>query len=213
MTAEDPRVALIGSAARPPRGGPESKGYQRILVAAAEVFYEKGYAAASTSDIATRAGILKGSLYHYITSKEDLLRDVMGGFHEAILETAEHIVATVGDPLMALRQLVATHVTYNCANRVQAGVCYNEFRSLGPDNWRAMLAVRDRYETIVREVITSGQASGAVRRDLDAKVVCFSILGALNTLHHWYRDGGAFSADDIARQYAEMFVGGLATGG
>jgi AcrR family transcriptional regulator len=197
-------VATAGLGARR-----QSKGYQRILDAAAAVFYEKGYSAASTQDIAARAGILKGSLYHYIASKEDLLRDVMGDFHEAILESAEAIVATTDDPLTTLRRLVVNHVLFNCAHSVQAGVCYNEFRSLGPGNWERMLAVRDRYEAMVRDVITSGQKAKVIRTDVDAKVATFNILGALNTLHHWFRDGGPLSADDIARQYSDMFVAAL----
>ena len=44
-----------------------------VVEAAVKVFYEKGYAASTIQDVADVVGVLKGSLYHYISSKEDLL--------------------------------------------------------------------------------------------------------------------------------------------
>jgi AcrR family transcriptional regulator len=185
--------------------------YERVLDAAAAVFAEKGYAAASMQDIATRAGILKGSLYHYISTKEDLLNDVMGGFHEGLLAGCEEILgAGDGDPLADLRRLIEAHVVYNASNRVRAGVCYNEFRSLGPKNWAQMLGARDRYERLLRQAIEAARDAGQVRANVDAKVAAFAILGALNTLHHWYREDGAQPPKEIARAYADVFLSGIA---
>jgi AcrR family transcriptional regulator len=57
------------------------------------VFYAKGYDAASLQDIADRLGMLKGSLYYYIQSKEDLLYDVIKAAHEEGLATIESLAA------------------------------------------------------------------------------------------------------------------------
>ncbi|WP_235490550.1 helix-turn-helix domain-containing protein, partial [Frankia sp. AvcI1] len=52
-----------------------------ILQAALEIFARKGYAAASIQDVADAVGVLKGSLYHYIDSKEDLLFQIFDNAH------------------------------------------------------------------------------------------------------------------------------------
>ncbi|MBU6438364.1 MAG: TetR/AcrR family transcriptional regulator [Betaproteobacteria bacterium] len=57
-----------------------------ILDAALDVFAEKGFAAAKLDDIAARAGISKGTLYLYFTSKEELLKGVV---HENIVNMIE----------------------------------------------------------------------------------------------------------------------------
>jgi AcrR family transcriptional regulator len=44
-----------------------------IIAAAAKMFQTTGYHAATVQDIADAVGILKGSLYHHVKSKEDLL--------------------------------------------------------------------------------------------------------------------------------------------
>lgn len=50
---------------------------QELLGAALELFVEKGFAATKTEDVATRAGVAKGTLYLYYPSKEDLLKAVV----------------------------------------------------------------------------------------------------------------------------------------
>ena len=55
--------------------------WSEIVDAAGEVFDKKGYAAARIEDIAARVGLLKGSLYYYIDTKEDLLFAIVDGNH------------------------------------------------------------------------------------------------------------------------------------
>jgi AcrR family transcriptional regulator len=43
------------------------------MQAAVEIFWQKGYRVASIQDVADRVGVLKGSLYCYIETKEDLV--------------------------------------------------------------------------------------------------------------------------------------------
>ena len=69
---------------------------QQILDAAAVVFYEKGYAAASIQDVADAVGILKGSLYYYIDSKEDLLFEILRDAHPRVDAAPERVAAGRG---------------------------------------------------------------------------------------------------------------------
>ncbi|MNO27861.1 Fatty acid metabolism regulator protein [compost metagenome] len=49
-----------------------------ILQAAIEVFSEKGYAAAATSEIAQKAGVAEGTIFRYYKTKKDLLLSIIG---------------------------------------------------------------------------------------------------------------------------------------
>src|SRR5579871_5483796 len=55
-----------------------------VVSAAADIFYERGYASATVQDVADALGLLKGSLYYYIESKEDLLYRLMGEIHDGV---------------------------------------------------------------------------------------------------------------------------------
>ena len=67
--------------------------WQEIVDAAGFVFDEKGYAAARIEDISGRVGLLKGSLYYYIDSKEDLLFAIVDGNHSRGLGVIEESAA------------------------------------------------------------------------------------------------------------------------
>ena len=60
--------------------------YLEILDAAADLFFHKGFGATTTQDVADAVGLLKGSLYHHIGSKEDLLVGIIDDVHAAAME-------------------------------------------------------------------------------------------------------------------------------
>lgn len=70
---------------------------QDILSAAIKIFSEKGFNAATTSEIAKEAGIAEGTLFRYFKNKKDLLNKVLITYSKAI--TDELIVKQVGDLL------------------------------------------------------------------------------------------------------------------
>ena len=90
----------------------EAKDQRRMLLleAALEEFYERGFAAARMSDIATRAGLSKGTLYLYFTSKEDLflsLADVIAVPNVERLEAMLNAAPSIIHALQGIVQLAA----------------------------------------------------------------------------------------------------------
>src|SRR3954451_11837461 len=84
---------------------------RQIIDAATRIFQERGYDATTIQAIADDVGILKGSLYYYIETKEDLLFRISEEVHMGLaanLDTAE----AEGDPLERLRTFIASHVRF-----------------------------------------------------------------------------------------------------
>jgi AcrR family transcriptional regulator len=189
----------------------DSARYQQIVDAAAEVFYAKGYAGTSTQDIADRAGILKGSLYHYISAKEDLLLAVMTRVYEDLVALATEVMAADLDPVAKLRRLIREQIEYNAANRATTGVYYAEFRWLEGERRQQIVGMGDRIEEILRGLITAAQKQRRIRRDVDPKLVGFVMLGAINWFHEWYRPEGEKSAAQLAETMADLLLSGALT--
>src|SRR5437762_11407012 len=84
---------------------------EEILGAAARIFREKGYHGASVRDIAESVGLLKGSLYHYIRSKEELLARLFEGALEDTIRELEAIAARDTAPSVRLREMVKAYVS------------------------------------------------------------------------------------------------------
>jgi AcrR family transcriptional regulator len=192
------------------RSRPPRRRRQEILEAAAGVFHEKGYKATSIQDIADAVGILKGSLYYYITSKEDLLFEILQDVHQQGLQNLERIEATPGTPLQRIRAFVTVHVTHNAENLVKMAVFFHDFRSLSPERREIIVAERDLYDKHLRALIAAAQKDGSVCPDLDPKLTSIEILGMMNWIYHWYRPGGSLSISELAETIADFVVAGLA---
>src|SRR3954454_17402777 len=142
--------------------------HDEILEAAARVFHEKGYESTSIQDIADAVGILKGSLYYYIDSKEDLLYEILEGIHAEALESVRKAPAE-GAPLQRIRAFVAAHIRHNAENLVKMALFFQDFRSLGEERRRSIVAERDAYEQFLRDLIRDGQAAGQICPEVDVK--------------------------------------------
>lgn len=191
------------------RSGAPRRRQSEILEAAARVFHEKGYESTSIQDIADSVGILKGSLYYYITSKEDLLYEIIQGVHVEGMKNLERIAALDGTPLQKIRAFVVVHFTHNAENLVRMGVFFKDFRSLNGERREVIVEERDMYDSYLRDLIREGQKDGSVCPDLDAKLCAITILGMLNWIYQWYKPEGPMSAVEIANVYGDFVVAGL----
>jgi AcrR family transcriptional regulator len=185
--------------------------YEEVLKAAGEVFAEKGYEGSSTQDIADRLGILKGSLYYYTDSKESLLFELVDETLRRGLQEVEKIAEQSKPARDRLGDLVQGHIEYLTANLVNIKLLLHERRSLAPPHLQAVRELEEAYQGRLRTLVAEGQADGSIRDDLDAGIVTLAILGALNWLYRWYRDGnGHLRPAEIASQFSVILVEGTA---
>lgn len=188
---------------------------REILDAAAAVFHEKGYVASSIQDVADAVGILKGSLYYYIDSKEDLLFEILVDTHHESMRRLAQWQQIEGDPLIKLRAFIEGHLMANIANRIKIGVFLHDFRSLSPDRRKAIIRDRDTYDDYVRTLIREGQEEGLVTSDADPKIVAMALMGMMNWIYQWYRPDkpGGVAPRDLARSFADFALSGLGVRG
>jgi AcrR family transcriptional regulator len=180
-----------------------------VLQAAVKVFCEKGYSAASVQDVADEVGVLKGSLYHYMDSKEDLLMRVFDEAHAAAIESMAIVMGLDVTPLERLRLYFERHVRWYLDNVESALVFFHEWRFLTDERLLEVRARRHAYEAFVGDLIADCRAAGEVRGDADPKHVLFFLLGGVNAVPDWYQPRGGDSAALIASRYGDMVVGVL----
>lgn len=176
-----------------------------IVAAAGRIFREKGYHATSVRDIAESVGLLKGSLYHYIRSKDDLLARLFDGLLEDTVRELEAIAAREADAETRLGAMVRAYAGSVMANHDAVGLYLRESRLLPAAELAKLGARRRRMRALFTEVIADGARAGtfAVR---DPKIAALAILGSCNWLYEWYRPGGRLAADAIADELAERAV-------
>jgi AcrR family transcriptional regulator len=183
---------------------------EEVLDAAARVFHEKGYDATTIQDIADEVGILKGSVYYYISSKEDVLFEMLVDVHAAALQAVRDAVERDGDAVQKIGAFVETLARFNADNKIRMGILLHDFRSLSEARRADIVRDRDLYDRMLRALIVEGQADGTVNPDIDPKLAVFAVMGMINTIYQWYKPAGRQRPQHIGTSYAELVIRALA---
>ena len=180
-----------------------------LTSAAARLFSERGYHGTSMQHLGDALGIQRGSLYAHIGSKEDLLFDVVDEGADRFLERAE---ATLRLPALAsvkLRRLLVGHIETAIEHLDAATVFLNEWRYLSEGPRTLIQNKRDRYESIVKEIVEEGITAGEFRADSDVNFAARLVLSAGNWTFAWYRPGGELGPTEIGERFARLVLQGL----
>ena len=197
--------------AKPPRT--RRNRAQDVIEAAIRVFHKKGYASASIQDVAEEVGVLKGSLYHYIDSKEDLLARLFedsAGHFMAMLDEASNLDAP---PVERLRRFAYSCSYWYLRNIERVTIYANEWKHLTGKRLKTVVGIREDYERRLASLIGEVKEGGEARPDLDVNFATYFIFGALNGLPEWYRRRGPDPAERIAESYAGLIVATVVGGG
>jgi TetR/AcrR family transcriptional regulator, cholesterol catabolism regulator len=187
---------------------PRDRG-QEVYTAALRLFREKGYHATSMQDIAAAVGLYKGSLYHYIGGKEDLLVRVFERGMGTLLADVERIVADTSlGPRAQIREVVAAHVRAVADNLEALTVYLHEFRALEGGALERVRQQRERYTELVAEIIGRGVRRGEFVAP-DVGIATLAMIGMCNWMCQWYRPGGRLRASEIGRLFADLLLDGL----
>ena len=179
-----------------------------ILDAAAQVFRLKGFHGASMADIAGAVNLQKASLYHHVSSKQELLLALLD---RALDMLTERISSIAAQPIPAdekLRQMIRSYLQALAANPDLSSVLLFEHRSLDRKAHTRHVPHRDRFEGLWREVINEGVKS-KIFDCPDTAIAVRALMGVQNWTLTWYRPDGAMSIEQIADQYADLFFHGL----
>ena len=115
------------------------------LAAAGRVFHARGYADASIQHVADELGLLKGSLYHYIASKEELLYRLLEETHEGVSRILDEVKAQEGlAPLEHVRLYVRRQVAYSLAHPERIAIYHRDLERLCDERRAAMVSSPDR---------------------------------------------------------------------
>jgi AcrR family transcriptional regulator len=193
--------------ARPDDSRRAERRRDEIVQTAMKLFAEKGYSETSTKDIGDEIGLLAGSLYYHIRSKEDLLYEMLLELHTVALNEMRANIATGGDPISRLRRLVRAHVFSSDVPRIR--LFSTEFRHLNGERHENILSMRREYQGYVIGLIEEAMEEGLCDPDVNARAMAMAILGLLNSMPQWLHPGDPKKRDDVADSVDRLVVGGL----
>lgn len=179
-----------------------------ILEAAAQVFRLKGFHGASMNDIADAVNLQKASLYHHVTSKQEILLEILDRALQLLLEQIIPITHQVLPADKKLRLMIRAYLQILIENIDLATVLLFEHRALERRQHARHVPNRNKFEALWREVLAEGVETNLFRCD-DIPLTARALLGLLNWTITWYRDDGEKTIEQIADDYSSMLLNGL----
>jgi AcrR family transcriptional regulator len=196
--------------ARRPRGADSGERWDEIIHAAAAIFYEKGYQATSLQDIASAVGLLKGSIYYYIETKEDLLYELVTRAQALMMATLVEDAVTASAPAPErLRSFIGRWMALSAREREWATVAEREFSRLSRRRLRVVIVRRDQFSAFVKAIIAQGAKDGAFDPSVDLSVATSAVFELMKTTHLWHRPSGPLTVAQIGDWYATFVIRGL----
>jgi AcrR family transcriptional regulator len=186
----------------------------QLVDAAAKIFREKGFQAASVNDMAKAVRIDRASLYYYTSGKDELFQEVVRGAALNNVQMAEAIRDGSESPGKKLEKFIVSLMTayeehypylYAYVQEDMAQIARKRSR------WaKEMSALSDRFHAAVVGIIQAGLDQGSFRRDIgSANLLALGIIGMCNWSHRWFRPSGAETAESIGRTFSRMILDGL----
>lgn len=179
----------------------------KLVEAAAKLFRQRGYAATTTRQLSSDLGIQRASLYHHISTKEDLLFEISIRSLTHIID-AVRAAAEAAPPEQRMQALIRAHLETALAEQDMHATMLIELNHLTLERRAAVVAKRAAYEQLVAREIAQAQAAGLLRADLSARQLTLALLNLLNWTIFWYRVEGADTAASLAEWMGSLFLHG-----
>lgn len=182
--------------------------YQEIIRAAARVFKDKGYHAATVQDIASEVGMLKGSLYYHIQGKEQLLTEVLMYAVNVLRDGLASVQAADCTPEEKLKQAILFHLQAYLGHE-ELPVFYREVSNLSPGSRDKLNSAIKEYEDMWLEMLQDGISKSTFRGDLPAGIILKSVFGMCNWTHNWFRHDGGLTPVEVGELFYRIVLEGI----
>jgi AcrR family transcriptional regulator len=183
----------------------------RLLDTAAGLFWEKGFAATTTREIAAALHIQQASLYYHMASKEDLLYQIFVSSLKQFVADVPAAIEETARPRDRIHVLIRVHILTLLKYQKRNMTMLTELRSLSPRHRDEVVALREQYGDFVRSNLESAQAAGQIRTDIPAAYLSLALFNMLNWVARWYREERDPTPDQLAEIFFQLYLNGAAS--
>jgi len=184
---------------------------EALLDTAAALFREKGYAATTTREIASAAGMQQASLYYHVASKEGLLYQICVSALEDLQIRVRAAVNGVSCPLERIRVFIHTHLVTLLRSRKRNLSMMSDLHMLSDRHRAEVLKLRDEYSRFLQSILTDARDAGSLRPDFPPRYLYLSLLNVLNWTVLWFREDRGLTGEQFAALFSTLFLEGAAS--
>ncbi|MDN5915076.1 MAG: TetR/AcrR family transcriptional regulator [Pseudonocardia sp.] len=182
---------------------------QQLLAVAARLFAEHGFDRTSVADVVRAAGVTKGALYHYFSSKDDLLFEVYGRVLRMQLQRMEELAAGEGSVTQRVRAIAADVAATSIDNIDDTMIFWRSLHQLDAPHRAEVRGQRRKYHERFRALLEEGVRDGEIRADVPLDLVIDYFFGAVHHVTMWYRPSGTLRPQQVGQYFADLLMSSL----
>jgi len=188
-----------------PKNPEKRKEIRRVV---ARLFAVKGYHGTSMREIGRTLGMNQSSLYHYFSSKEEILFLIMNEAMDEALAVLRDICSSNLSPEEKLDRVLAFYTRYYAGDQDSLSLLVNEMNSLGRE-YRQVLVEKEReYVKLIRSILEELMRTRKMK-DIDPTIATFAFFGMVHYTIKWYRKDGPIGPDRLADHFVKIFTKGI----
>lgn len=175
-----------------------------IVDVAAEVFYERGFSAGTTREIAAKVGLTQPAIYHYVGSKDHLLAAIAEHVDREMTAALDRGIARSGTPRGQLAAIIEEFTVAVLTNQKAFAVYYRENHHIQNDVRDGVEAHERLFVRRTSELVSQLQKAGVLPDADPPTVVAEAILGMASWSYRWFRPGGKATPAAVARAFTRL---------
>ncbi len=179
-----------------------------IIDKAVDLFSTAGFLGTSVADLAKSCKTSKSLIYHYFSSKEDILFEAMDSHVQALWEAASRVIETDASPDQKLRALVPALMKLYSGAAARHKVLSNELYHLPPERRNLIIERQSRLVRAVADIFSQLQPELKSAPELVSPAAMI-FFGMINWTHIWYDPKGSASIDDVSDLIVNMALKGI----
>ncbi len=213
----DTRSAIASASVRKSRTGrranaksPDSRyesQMERLLDHAASIFCDKGYEGASMRDLSRACGMSLAGLYHYFSSKEELLYLIQKHAFRTIINQVKERLTASNDPEQRVRIFIESHLEYFLANKEAMKVLTHEDETLKNGRGAEIRAIKREYYRICFDLLEDLKHAQGL--EFSGRLAVLSLFGMINWIYTWHNPRSDAGARALAREMGDIFLHGV----
>ncbi len=175
--------------------------------AAARLFNEKGYIETSLEDITAAAKVSKGAIYHYFSSKSELLFFILNDYMDIILDGLEEDLGAIPEPLDKIRYIIRRHIGFYCDHTALAKTLMHDAHCLPAKYFKLIAKKEQAYFRMVASALAPIFEGNISKERLT--VLTFTLFGMCNWIYVWYNPKGPVTPQGLADIVTDTFLRGV----
>jgi TetR/AcrR family transcriptional regulator, cholesterol catabolism regulator len=178
---------------------------ERIVDAATELFYTRGFHNTTLDDVAERLGMTKPFIYNSFGSKTALLAEICGRGVQSALDEIDRALRLGTGPGETFAVFVPRYVAAILRAQKNIAINIREEKNLDPADAERLSALRQTFIARVEQLMRAGRDQGEILVE-DPRIAAFVVVGAVSWSTFWYNPGGALPAEVITARMSTVIA-------